>query len=117
MRRFLANENFDGPSVRFLREQGYDIMWIVETSAGSPDDEVMRMAEVEQRTIMTHDSDYGELIFKYGHRPKAGVVCFRIPDFLPTEPARILLELINDGRLFDERLTVIDRSSIRERSY
>ncbi len=36
----------------------------------------MKIAIKEGRTIITYDSDYGELIFKHGYKPYAGVILF-----------------------------------------
>ncbi|WP_350097088.1 DUF5615 family PIN-like protein [Imperialibacter sp.] len=115
--KFLANENFPGPSVKLLRSQGVDIEWIAKSSPEIDDHRVMTLAIPEQRTILTHDSDYGELVFKHGHKPKNGVVYFRLNEFLPEDPAKILLKLIESSHDFANRLTVIDSSSIRERIY
>lgn len=39
--RLLADENYPGPSVAFLRAGGYDILWVAETRPGIPDPEVV----------------------------------------------------------------------------
>ncbi len=62
--KFLANENLPLPSVAFLRKENIDIISIAEQRPGITDEEVMKIAIAEQRTIITHDSDYGELIYK-----------------------------------------------------
>jgi len=77
----------------------------------------MKLAINEKRTILTHDSDYGELIFRHGYRPENGVVYFRLNEFNPEEPAVILHSLIKSTHNFSDRLTVIDKNSIRERKY
>ena len=115
--KFLANENFPRPSVAFLRTNNIDIVAIAEQSPGISDMEVMRIAINEGRIILTHDSDYGELIFKFGYKPKEGVIYFRISDFEPIGPGKILLELIHQEINFSNYLTVIDENSIRQRSY
>ena len=117
MIRLLANENVAGPSVHLLRAKGMDVLWIVEHSPGIADEQVMALAHKEERTILTHDSDYGELIFKHGHRPRAGVIYFRLHDYVPTDPAEMLLVLIDQGHDFAGRLTVVDALSVRERRY
>ncbi len=63
--KFLANENFPFPSIKFLRENGYEIISISEESSGIADSEVLQKASAENLIILTFDSDYGELIFKY----------------------------------------------------
>jgi len=62
--KLLANENFPLDSVIYLREKGFDIKYIGTDLSGILDSEVMEMAEKEDRTILTFDRDYGELIFK-----------------------------------------------------
>lgn len=114
--KFLANENFTAASVNQLKSIGVDIIWITELSPGISDNEVMKIAKLEDRIILTHDSDYGELIFKHKHMPP-GVIYFRLSQFETDEPARILIELINQKHDFRGRLTVIDSDSIRERKY
>jgi len=115
--KFLANENFPGPSFHSLKAAGIDIIWIANSTPGISDSEVIALAVKESRTILTHDSDYGELIFKYGHRPTGGIIYFKLIEFLPDDPAKILLELIEEKHDFKNRLTVVERHSIRERKY
>ena len=83
--KFLANENFPYPSIIKLRQAGYDITSISEDSPSVTDNEVMQRAINENRTILTFDRDYGELIFKHGYRPLSGVIYFRIFSYLPDE--------------------------------
>lgn len=63
--KFLANENFPLDSVIYLREQGFDVSAIGEDNPSITDPQVLEIAQREQRTILTFDRDYGELIFKY----------------------------------------------------
>jgi len=115
--KFLANENLPLPSVVLLRDNKIDIISIAEQNPGISDEEVMKMAIDEHRTIVTHDSDYGELIYKLGYKPKAGVIYFRIYNFEPQDPGTILLDLIKGNFKFDKSLTVINEGAIRQRFY
>lgn len=116
--KFLANENFPIASIKLLRENGYDIKSVGVEFAGILDQEVIDYANAENRSILTFDSDYGELIFKYGLKPKAGVIYLRIQEFIPEEPGRIILNLVSDDE-FDPKykLTVISEEGIRQRKY
>lgn len=67
--RFLANENFPVPSIRQLREAGYDIAAVIEDNRGCDDKTVMSRAVAEERIIITFDRDYGELIYRLGLSP------------------------------------------------
>jgi predicted nuclease of predicted toxin-antitoxin system len=114
--RFLANENFPLPSVRLLREEGYDVASITEDSPGIEDIEVLARAVDEQRVILTFDSDYGELIYRLRLPSPTGVIFLRFRPHTPEEPATVLLNLLQIGELqFEERFTVVDSSSIRQR--
>ena len=70
--KILANENFPIASVKILELHGFDIKFIGFECPSVTDEEVMKLASSEQRTVLTFDRDYGELIFKYGFRPKVG---------------------------------------------
>ena len=70
----LANENIPYPTIGFLRDKGINVLAIADDHRGIDDKQVMQLAINEGRTIITHDSDYGELIFKYGLKPAAGVI-------------------------------------------
>ena len=63
--KFLANENFPFPSIKFLREKGFEVISISEELSGVSDEEVLQKASLENLIILTFDRDYGELIFKY----------------------------------------------------
>lgn len=77
----------------------------------------MSIAINENRTIITFDRDYGELIYKYGFRPSAGVIYYlRMQNFQPEELAELLLKLLNNPNFeFNGLFTVADEASIRQR--
>ncbi|TAK52035.1 MAG: hypothetical protein EPO24_15465 [Bacteroidetes bacterium] len=116
--KFLANENFPVASVRILQEAGYDTKFIGFECPSISDVEVITLAVQESRTIITFDKDYGELIYKYGHKPKGGVIFLRLKEFTPEEPAEYLLHIIRSTEIiFENYLTVIDSKNIRQRKY
>ena len=79
--KFLANENVPLASITYLVSHGYNIKAIGVDNPSIADDQVMKIAIDENRTIITFDSDYGELIFKHGYLPPAGVI------FIRTQPS------------------------------
>lgn len=87
--KFLANENFPIASFKILNNIGWDIEQIGNTNNGITDNEVMAIAMNESRIIITFDSDYGELVFKYGYKPP-GVIYLRIQDFKPEYPGKFV---------------------------
>ena len=114
---FLANENFPLPSVRLLREMGYEISSITEDSPGIPDTEVLSCAATKNQIILTFDRDYGELIYRLRLPVPKGVIYLRFQPRNPREPANILSRLLQTQELiFDNKFTVVDRDQIRQRS-
>lgn len=85
---FLANENFPQPSINYLRNNHIDILSIQESFPGISDLEVLSLAKNLNRTIVTFDSDYGELIFKYALKEPPPVLSF----FVSKEPLLSMLE-------------------------
>lgn len=81
------------------------------------DSEVMDIAIRENRTIITFDRDYGELIFRHNYKPDSGVVYLRLEDYSPEEPGLIIEKLMNSGLELVRTLTVIDRHVIRQRKF
>lgn len=75
--RFLANENFPLPSVRLLRQAGYDLASVTEDSPGIEDAQVLSRAADEQRVILNFDRDYGELIYRLRLPSPTGVLYLR----------------------------------------
>ncbi len=116
MRKFLANENIPLATIFRLRKEGFDISSISLDAPSITDSEVMQIAADENRTIITFDRDYGELIYKHGFRPPAGVIYLRMQNYQPEEPAELLLKLLNDQNLeFAGLFTVADEKSVRQR--
>ena len=116
--KFLAKENFTQSSVKILKDAGYDIVSVGDEFPGILDSEVIDFATKEHRIILTFDRDYGELIFKRGYRPSAGVIYLRWEIFQPDEPGKYLIELFSTKKiLYENTLTVISDENIRQRKY
>ncbi len=116
--KLLANENFPLSSVNILKESGFDIKAIGVECSGVFDEEVIDFANKEERTVLTFDSDYGELIFKKGLKPKNGVIYLRWHKFKPKEPGEYLIKLFKKEDIeYTGLLTVISDKSIRQRKY
>ncbi len=111
---FLANENMPIPSINKLREAGYEVISIGEDLPGISDEEVLEKAVEESLIILTFDSDYGELIYKY-RKPPPAVVYFRHKGNSPTWAAYTLIFRLENGLELDGYFTVIKDKGIRQR--
>ena len=116
--KLLANENIPLASVQYLLSVGVDLLWVGDNYSGISDEKVMEIAINQDRTIVTFDRDYSELIFKFGYKPQAGVIYLRFDEYTPVFAGELVYKIINYEELdFDNRLTVIDKRGIRQRKY
>ena len=113
--RLLANENFPAPSVRYLRDGGYDVAAVFEGRGGVIDREVLALAEAEQRWIVTFDRDYGDLIFGRGLAAPPAVILFRLRSYRLDAPGRLLAGLLESGSELEGYFVVVDEAGPRKR--
>jgi predicted nuclease of predicted toxin-antitoxin system len=59
--------------VASLRAAGHDVSYVAEVASGMTDEEVLKLAQDEQRVFLTEDKDFGELIFRF-RLPAPGLV-------------------------------------------
>ena len=82
------------------------------------DADVMQIAINQNLIILTFDSDYGELIFKYTKDNPPAVVFFREKGNHPEFAARSLLTLIENKHIaLTGAFTVIEENNVRQRFY
>jgi predicted nuclease of predicted toxin-antitoxin system len=116
--KLLADENFPKNSIEILANAGFDIISVGSDYLGIEDAEVIQISIEQNRTIITFDRDYGELIFKKGLKPVAGVIYLRWDNFDPKKPGKYLVKLFKSQKIsFENRLTVIGVNTIRQRKY
>jgi predicted nuclease of predicted toxin-antitoxin system len=78
----------------------------------------MKIANEQNLIILTFDSDYEELIFKYAKDNPPSVVFFRDKGNTPEFAANALLTIIETKTInFSDAFTVIEANSIRQRFY
>lgn len=115
---FLANENFPRPSIILLRQNGFTIKSIQEEFPGISDDLVINMASEMNLIILTFDSDYGELIFKYSINNPPAVVYFRDKGSDPLFAGNLLLSILSKHEIvLLNSFTVVEEKNIRQRVY
>jgi predicted nuclease of predicted toxin-antitoxin system len=113
--RLLANENFPAPSIRLLRDQGYDVAAVAEGGGSLADADVLALAVAEKRWIVTFDRDYGELIFARGLAAPPAVILFRMRSYRPDDPGRVLAGLLDSGAGFDGLFVLVEEAGLRKR--
>ncbi len=79
----LTDENIHPQVVDALRRRGADVLDIKESGwVGAQDLAILRKAQVENRVVLTHDSDFGKLVVTTGE-PVVGIVYLRPGHFEP----------------------------------
>lgn len=111
--RFLVDECV-GPAVtQWLRGIGYDIVSIFDEYRGADDEDILRLADEENRILITCDKDFGEAVF-HGKKYHKGVILLRLDNERSANKIAVL------ERLFDQystqlpnRFVVATESAVR----
>jgi len=114
--RIIANENITGSVISRLRAKGHDVTSVKETSRGANDSDVLSQAQAEQRLVITHDKDFGELAFRFGLPAECGVVLFRLSGDDPVVDNQRIIEVLESSLDWAGHFCVVDDEKIRVRS-
>lgn len=110
--KLLTDENIPARTLELLRAQGVDIVSILTIGVGLDDRDVLRVANEQQRILVTFDKDFGDLVFRSGTETK-GVVLLRFTPSSPEDIAGKLKALLNSGMELDNHFVVLDEERIR----
>jgi predicted nuclease of predicted toxin-antitoxin system len=113
--RLLADENFPRAVIAALRGDGHDVASIWEQARGAPDDAVLRLAQHEQRIVVTFDKDFGELAFRRGLPAACGIVLFRIGAQSPAMLAHRVVNVLHSRTDWAGQFASVDEEHIRVR--
>jgi predicted nuclease of predicted toxin-antitoxin system len=113
--KFLADENFPGPSIEALRDAGWDVFSVAEECPGVPDADVAALCADQQRILLTFDKDFGEIVFRRGLPTGSGVALFRFTPDTPKEAATMALALVESQPDLRGSFCVVTRDRIRVR--
>lgn len=113
--KILADENLDFRIVKRLRQEGYEVISILEDYRSIMDREVLEISRELNALLITEDNDFGEWIFS--HKEKTtGVIFLRYASKDIYEIINTILNLLNkyDDSLFN-KFTVVTVNKIRIR--
>ena len=115
--RWIADECLSRSIVEHLRADGHDVLFVAERHGGISDTLILQMASAEQRLLLTHDSDYGDLLFRDRTLTAPGVVFLRFPTALNHRRWPRLKTVLDDmGEGLFGRFVVITPGRLRWRS-
>lgn len=91
--KIVADEGVDAPVVHKLRKEGHSVTFIAELHPGITDDQVLQMADLEGRFLLTVDKDFGELVYRL-KRVHHGVVLIRLEGLALQSKAEMVSQAI-----------------------
>ena len=114
--KFLADENVARLVVEKLREHGHDVLSISEYALGITDDEVLKIAREQDRIILTHDRDFGNVL-RLNVDEYAGILLLRLRDQSPDHVLDRLVSFIANNPAETLRGSLIIVGSMGNRFY
>jgi predicted nuclease of predicted toxin-antitoxin system len=113
--RFLLDESVDLRVGAYLQRLGHDVTSIVQDYQRSlPDTDVLALAVHEERTLITNDRDFGELVFLH-HHSHTGVIYLRIETYELAPIIARLADVLNHYADQLDQFLVVDPRRIRVR--
>ena len=113
--RIIANENVAGTAIRGLRQNGHDVLSVKESMQGAEDESILQRAEAEQRLVVTHDKDFGELAYRYRLPASCGIILFRLSGLGPSTDIQRMLDVIESRSDWTGGFSVVTDDRIRMR--
>lgn len=110
--KFLADENIPELTLDLLRKQEIDIVSILSVGTAVKDRDVLRIANEQDRLLVTFDKDFGSLVFSAGMETK-GVVLLRFTPTSPEQVAQKLKALLDSGVELENNFVAIGEERIR----
>lgn len=116
MSKFLADENIAPRVVLALRKENFDVLSIHEQKelSGMSDENILKMAKNQQRIILTHDKDFGNLI-RQPYQSQGGVILLRLRNQSPQNVIHHLIPFLKKIKpdKIKNRLIVFREGQIR----
>src|SRR2546430_5712199 len=111
--KFLVDE-CTGPAVaHWLEQQGHDVFSVYDLARGIDDYEVIEIAQIEERILITNDRGFGEKVFRE-RRPHHGVVFLRLADERAANKIRVLGQLLDQySDEITNRFVVVTETRVR----
>jgi predicted nuclease of predicted toxin-antitoxin system len=113
--KILADENISRLLVDRLRQEGHEVLYIMEMARGSKDSTVLELASQRGALLVTDDKDFGELVF-HQHLHASGVLLVRLATLEPSQAIEVVVQVIGEyGDKLLQAFTVIMPRGVRIR--
>lgn len=112
---FLADENIEAPIVAELRTTGHDVLYVMEFGGSPSDDEVIDLANRQQRILLTNDKGFGEKVF-CSKSILPGIILLRVHKEDALLKAQVLSKVVQQfGHQLVGMFTVVTQKRVRMR--
>jgi|YelNatPaOPRAMG01_1025707.scaffolds.fasta_scaffold27298_6 predicted nuclease of predicted toxin-antitoxin system len=95
--KFIADVNVEKAIVDYLLEEGYDVKWIPDYNREMLDEDLLELAKVEGRILITNDKDFGEIVF-FQKSLSLGIILLRIKGQKVEVKLKLIKELFQNYR-------------------
>jgi predicted nuclease of predicted toxin-antitoxin system len=114
--RFICDECVSTSLINALQEAGCDVVDIGVEDSGAGDRDILKRSMREAGVIVTHDYDFGDLIFRDGE-PAFGVVIIAMarPEGLVLEVHRTVRQLMASYEMLVDHMTIMTDKGLRQR--
>ncbi|WP_306118736.1 MULTISPECIES: DUF5615 family PIN-like protein [unclassified Roseitalea] len=114
--RFICDECVSTSLVSALQQASCDVVDIGVEDTGASDRDILRRSLREGRVIVTHDYDFGDLIFRDGE-PAFGVVIIAMakPERLVLEMRQRVHQLVTSYDMLVNHMTIMADRGLRQR--
>lgn len=113
---FVADESVDSAITQHLRQNGYSVYSIAESTPAVSDNIVLAKAYESESVLLTEDKDFGELVIRF-KLPNRGVLLLRLIGLSPEEKNSLVLHAVKDHIAeMKDAFTVLDSTKLRIRS-
>ena len=91
--KFLVDVGVGRKVEEYLLEKSYNIKAVRLLDQRMPDEEIIRLAALEKRIVITMDKDFGELVYHSG-MDHCGILLLRLEDARSSEKQKVVDEIL-----------------------
>ena len=91
--KFLVDVGVGKKVEEYLLVNGYDTKAVRSIDQRMPDQEIIRLAALEKRIVITMDKDFGELVYHSG-MDNSGILLLRLEDATGSEKQQVIAKIL-----------------------
>jgi predicted nuclease of predicted toxin-antitoxin system len=91
--KFLVDVGVGEKVEEYLLEKRYDTKAVRSLDQSMPDQEIIRLAALEKRIVITMDKDFGELVYHSG-LDHCGILLLRLEDATGSEKQQVIAKIL-----------------------